>query len=142
MNRAPARASTQFRMLLVGFAGQIAGRLVDLRWHATHEEFEGGAEQLQAHWLIWIATLFVIVVAAGATRHEVARATKSAYLVVLGANLAYAVVAVIHFFQHLNHLEVDWTHLLLAVTNVAGAVGVIWAIVAYIGAKRDVAATA
>ena len=137
------RASTRFRMLLVGLAGQIAGRLVDLRWHATHEEVAGGVEHQQAHWLIWIATLFVIIVAARAIRgNEVARTTKSAYRVVLGVNLAYAVVAVIHFFQHLNHLEVDWAHLLLSVTSVAGAAGVVWVIVAYVSAKRDTGAAA
>jgi hypothetical protein len=119
-----------FRLLLIAFAAQVAGRLVDLQWHATHEEFEGGFEQLQAHWLIWLATLFMTAVAMLAVRYRDQPSLWRGYLVVLLANLAYAVVAVIHFFQHLNQLEVDWTHVLLALTNVAAFVGVLWVMAA------------
>lgn len=127
-----------FRLLLMAFVGQIAGRLVDLQWHVTHEEFEGAAEQLQAHWLIWLSTLFVLGVAAIALR-EVRAPTRRGYLVVLVVNLAYAIVAVVHFFQHLDHREVDWAHLLLAVTSIAAAVGVIWVIAARVSSRRKAA---
>jgi hypothetical protein len=46
------------------------------------------------------------------------------------------VVAVIHFFQHLDHREVDWAHLLLAITSIAAAIGVIWVIVARLSTRR------
>jgi hypothetical protein len=133
----PAEASPKlFPALLIGFGGQVAGRLVDLQWHLTHEEFEGASEQLQAHWLIWLATLFVLAVAAVGLRDVREPGQRAGYLIVLIGNLAYAVVAVIHFFQHLDHLEVDWAHLLLAITSVVAAVGVLWIVVARFGSRR------
>ncbi len=125
-----------FWALIAGFGGQIAGRLVDLQWHLTHEEFEGANEQLQAHWLIWLTTAFVLGVAALALRTVAAGGERRGYLMVLVANLGYAVIAVIHFFQHLDHREVDSTHLLLAVTSLAAAIGVIWVITARITSRR------
>ena len=119
-----------FRLLLIGFFAQIAGQLVDLQWHATHDEFEGGMEQLQAHWLIWLATLFVTVVAVLGWRQVSDEYQRRGYATFLIANLIYAVVAVIHFFQHLDRLEVDWTHISLAITKVVSVVGVLWVIAA------------
>jgi hypothetical protein len=134
-----AKEAKLFRFLLIGFVGQIAGRLVDLQWHLTHEEFEGAAEQFRAHWLIWLATIFVLGVAAIAIRSVRQPAQRLGYLIVLMANLAYALVAVIHFFQHLDHLEVDWAHLLLAITSLAAAGGVLWVIGSRLGGKEAVA---
>lgn len=57
-------------------------------------------------------------------------------MIVLVANLSYAVVSVIHFFQHLDHREVDWAHLLLAITSLVAAVGVLWVIVARMKSRR------
>ncbi len=124
-----------FRALLIGFGGQLAGRLVDLQWHLTHEDFEGGADQLQAHWLIWLATAFVLWVAAAGIR-DVGEPARRGYLIVLVANLAYAAVAIVHFFQHVNGLEVDWAHFLLLVSNIAAVVGVVWVVVARLGPRR------
>ncbi len=131
----PERVVRVFRSLLAAFALQIAGRLLDLRWHATHEEFEGGVEQLQAHWLIWLATLFMTAAAIVGIRITTVPSQRRGYALVLIANLAYAVVAVIHFFQHLNELEVDWAHVLLVVTNVAAVLGIIWVIAARVRAR-------
>ncbi len=132
-----------FWLLVGGFGAQVAGRLVDLQWHLTHEEFEGAAEQFQAHWLIWLSTLFVLGVAALAVRDVTARGQRRGYLIVLVANLAYAIVAIAHFFQHLDHREVDWAHLLLAVTSIAAAIGVIWVIAArFMGRRRQKGAVA
>jgi hypothetical protein len=125
-----------FVALLIGFAGQVGGRVVDLQWHLTHEEFEGAAQQLQAHWLIWLSTVFVLVIAAPASHAFKERGQRRGYLVVLGANAAYGVVAVIHFFQHLDHREVDWAHLLLAITSVAAALGVVWVMAARFAFRR------
>jgi hypothetical protein len=125
-----------FRFLLFGFAGQIAGRLVDLQWHLTHEEFEGAAEQFRAHWLIWLTTILILGVAIVAVRNVRESGQHRGYLIVLIANVAYAVVAAIHFFQHLDHLEVDWAHLLLAITSIAAAIGVLWVIAARIASRR------
>ncbi len=129
------RRQNIFRALLIGFGGQVAGRLVDLQWHLTHDDFEGGADQVQAHWLIWLATVFVLWVAAVGIR-DVGEPARRGYLIVLVANLAYAAVAVVHFFQHLNGLEVDWAHFLLLVSNIAAAAGVVWVVVAQLGTLR------
>lgn len=124
-----------FRALLIGFGGQLAGRLVDLQWHLAHDDFESGADQVQAHWLIWLATAFVLWIAAAGAR-DVGEPARRGYLVVLIANVAYAAVAVVHFFQHVNGLEVDWAHFLLLVSNIAAAVGVVWVVVARLGWRR------
>lgn len=126
-----------FTALLIGFGAQIAGRLVDLRWHLTHDEFEGGIEQLQAHWLIWLATLFVLGVAVRGLRYAESQGERRGYQIVLVANLTYAVVAIIHFFQHLDRLEVDWAHLLLTISGIAGAIGVLWVIAVRFKSRRQ-----
>ena len=136
VSRVTEKDEKLFRLLLIGFVGQVAGRLVDLQWHLTHDEFEGAAEQLRAHWLIWISTVFVLSVALAAVRGVGESRQHRGYLVVLVANLAYAVVAVVHFFQHLDRLEVDWANLLLAITSVAAAVGVLWVIAARVASRR------
>lgn len=131
-----------FLTLIAGFGGQIAGRLVDLQWHVTHEEFEGAAEQVQAHWLIWLATAAVVAVGVLGVRDVQERGQRRGYLIVLIGNLAYAVVSVVHFLQHLNQLEVDWAHLLLAITSVVATVGVLWVVVARFGSRRHKEAAA
>jgi hypothetical protein len=45
-------------------------------------------------------------------------------------------VAIVHFFQHVNGLEVDWAHFLLLVSNIAAAAGVIWVVVTRLGTRR------
>lgn len=129
--------SRLFRALLIGFGGQVAGRLVDLQWHLTHEEFEGAVEQVQAHWLIWLATVFVIGVSAVALRTIQEPRQRWGYVLVLSANLAYGAVAIAHFFQHLNRTEVDWAHLLLVITGIAAAVGVLWVLLARLRSRRS-----
>jgi hypothetical protein len=62
-----------FTVLWVAFVVQIAGRLVDLQWHRTHSEFETGADQFRAHWLVWLGTILVLVVAVMALRSSRAR---------------------------------------------------------------------
>lgn len=113
--------------LWAAFAVQVAGRLLDFWWHSTHEEFETGRDQITAHWLVWVGTLFVVVVAIRALRDDSTSAERPGYRVVLWSNVLYVVVAVIHFVQHLNHQEVDWAHIMLAVTNIGSVVGVVMA---------------
>ena len=136
MQEVDNRSHRLFRWLLIGFGVQVAGRLVDLQWHLTHDEFEGGWQQLQAHWLIWLATLFVLWVAAAALRAVHESRERLGYFTVLLANLAYGGVAIAHFFQHLNNLEVDWAHLLLAVFSIAATLGMVWVIVARVRPRR------
>ena len=119
-------ADSQLRMLWAAFAVQVAGRLLDFWWHATHDEFETGADQLRAHWLVWIGTVLVLVVALRALRQGVGGQVRVGYLVVVWANGLYIPVAIAHFIQHMNHQEVDWAHLSLAVTNIVAAIGVLY----------------
>ena len=114
------------RQLWLAFAIQIAGRLLDFWWHATHDEFETGGDQLQAHWLVWIGTVLVLAVGLRALRQGVEGQVRNGYLVVVWANALYIPVAVAHFIQHMNLQEVDWAHVGLAVTNIASAIGVLY----------------
>lgn len=124
MDVAGARRSLRF--LWGAFVVQIAGRLLDLRWHATHDEFETGRDQLQAHWLVWIGTILVLIVGVRALRGGVTGAERSGYLAVVVANALYVPIAVAHFIQHMNHEEVDWAHAGLGITNVAAAFAVLY----------------
>lgn len=119
------RSGALFKALYAAFAVQIAGRVVDLQWHRTNPGFETGADQLRAHWLVWLGTVLVLGVAIRALRAGLSRGERRGYRIALVANLLYAVVAVIHFIQHLNHQEVDWAHFALVATNVASVVGVL-----------------
>lgn len=113
-----------YRALWAAFAVQVAGRLLDFWWHSTHDGFETGRDQLTAHWLVWLGTIFVPAVAIRALRADLPDPERRGYLVVLWSNALYVVVAVIHFLQHLDHQEVDWAHMSLAVTNIGSVVGV------------------
>jgi hypothetical protein len=114
-----------FRPLWGAFAVQIAGRLLDFWWHATHDEFETGRDQITAHWLVWLGTLLVLAVAVWALRAVLSEPERRGYFVVLWSNALYGVVAVFHFIQHLNHQEVDWAHVSLALTNIGSVIGVL-----------------
>ena len=114
-----------FAALWGAFAVQIGGRLLDLQWHRTHPEFETAQDQVTAHWLVWLGTLLVIATAAIALRAAGSVGVERVgYRITLWSNLLYLMLAVLHFVQHLNHQEVDWTHIALAVANVAAAAGV------------------
>jgi hypothetical protein len=122
---APPSDKKSFSALWAAFVVQVAGRLVDFWWHATHDEFETGGDQLTAHWLVWLGTLFILAVAVGALRSGLSDPERRGYLVVLSSNALYVVVAVIHFMQHLDRQEVDWAHISLAVTNIGSVAGVL-----------------
>ena len=131
MSRADGK---QFPRLLWGaFAIQVAGRLLDFWWHATHQEFETGGDQLQAHWLVWIGTILVLVVGVRALRDGVTGAERVGYLTVVVANGLYVPIAVAHFIQHMDHQEVDWAHAGLGITNVMVVLGVLY--VGYVSMK-------
>ncbi len=115
-----------FPALWGAFSVQIGGRVLDLQWHRTHPEFETAQDQITAHWLVWLGTLLVIAAAAIALRAAGPVGTERiGYRVALWSNLLYLMLAVVHFVQHLNHQEVDWTHIALAVANVVAAAGVL-----------------
>jgi hypothetical protein len=126
------------RWLWIAFAVQIAGRTLDFWWHATHDEFETGADQLQAHWLVWTGTILVLIVGIRALMLRVTGAVRVGYLVVVLANALYIPIAIAHFIQHMDRLEVDWAHAGLALTNIASVLAVFY--VAYATRRQAVQA--
>lgn len=103
---------------------QVVGQLVDFRWHATHDEFEGGMEQLQAHWLLWAGAILTLVVAYLATR-ALSSPWYAGYRLLLVATIFYLLASMWHFFEHLNLQDPDLPHVLIAVGKlgmIAGAI--------------------
>ena len=131
MVRSNSRPSLQ--LLWGAFSVQVAGRLLDFWWHATHDEFETGGDQLQAHWLVWIGTVLVLGVGVSALRAGVTGPERAGYVTVVVANALYVPIAVAHFIQHMNREEVDWAHAGLGITNVVAALGVLY--VAYVSLR-------
>jgi hypothetical protein len=109
------------RLLAFGVAAFIAGRLLDARWHAGHDEFETGADQIQAHWLVWLGTLLTLAAAI----QGVGERPSPGYSIALAGALGYGVVAAWHFYEHTERREVDVTHLLLVVTNLVILTGAV-----------------
>jgi uncharacterized membrane protein YeaQ/YmgE (transglycosylase-associated protein family) len=113
------------RLLLLATAVAIAGRLLDARWHATHDEFEGASEQLEAHWLAWLGVAAMIGAAAYAVRHEGRRA---GYVLVLLGGAVYATVGTWHFIAHANGEDPEVAHVFLVLANLLLLTGVVVAL--------------
>jgi hypothetical protein len=107
--------------VLLGAVVLTAGRLLDLRWHATHEEFETGMDQLQAHWLAWLGAVVLLAVGAVAVRSAVYR--SPGFVVLFASASLYAVVAVWHFWLHQQLRDPDLPHVLLALSQLGLYVG-------------------
>ena len=111
---------------VLGLVTSLAGRALDLRWHATHEEFETGADQLRAHWLAWVGAAVILVTAGLAWR--VKQGHPLIAVAFLGA-VGYGAVAGWHFWEHSRLRDPDLPHVLLAVSQFAmlgGAAGAAW----------------
>jgi hypothetical protein len=80
-----------------------------------HQEFETGADQLQAHWLAWLGALVLLLVAAGAWRSRAHLRNPAVVLTLVGA-VGYGLVAGWHFWEHTRHQEAALTHLALVLT--------------------------
>ncbi len=108
----------------VAIGVQLVGQLIDVRWHATHDEFEGGVEQLQAHWLLWLGAILTLVVAYLGTR-ALSSPWYWGYSLLLIATVFYVLASVWHFFEHLNLRDPALPHVLIAIGKsgmVAGAI--------------------
>jgi hypothetical protein len=123
------------RLLWWGVGVFVVGRIIDLVWHATHPEFETAADQLQAHSVVWLGALLMIVAAgrAVASGHG-----SGGYLLVLCAGLAYGAVAVWRFYEHSQRRDPDLPHLLLLVTNIGMFLGAGWVWFAVRRTRRQV----
>ena len=125
--------SPLLRWLWVAIAVQLAGRLVDLRWHLANDEFEGTAQQFEAHWLLWIGVLATLVVAVLIWRSPLRDVSRGGALGIVSGTVAYVGVSVWHFVEHANGADPEVAHLLLGITQ---TVVLIAAIVLTVSARR------
>jgi hypothetical protein len=112
------------RLRLIVVAGAVvltAGRLLDLWWHATHEEFETGMQQVQAHWLAWLGAIMLLGASAVGLRRPVYR--SPGFTVVFASACLYVVVAGWHFWLHQQFRDPDLPHVLLALSQLGLYVG-------------------
>lgn len=111
---------------------QIGGRVVDGRWHTTHDAFEGASEQLRAHWLLWIGVI-VALLAAGLEFAKLSAKERGRGLpTVLIGTIVYVPAATWHFIEHTRGVEpalAHPAHLLPAIGQTLIVIGAIWALV-------------
>ncbi len=120
--------STERRVLTavwVGLGLWFAGRLVDARWHATHDEFEGTSQQIEAHWLAWLGVAVTLVVAVAGARRFAALRRSGGVRTLVAAGALYAVVGIWHFIEHANGSDPEVAHVLLALANAGMVIGAI-----------------
>lgn len=125
-------ASRSTGRLLVGAGAGIvmlmAGQLVDLRWHAVHgRRFERAADQLGAHWLIWLGVLVLLIVGVVGARRVPSRWFVGFRLLLVAA-VCHVLIDGWHFWEHYNIRDPVVAHVLLAILKVAMVAGVITAI--------------
>jgi hypothetical protein len=121
-----------------GIALQLAGQVVDLRWHATHPGFERASDQLQAHWLIWLGVAITLVAAAVGAR-QVPTSWSGGYRLLLLAGVAYALSSAWHFWEHAQLRDPAAPHVLVAVGKAAILAGAISATI--VARRRRVRST-
>jgi apolipoprotein N-acyltransferase len=110
--------SAALRALWVAIGVQLAGRLLDLRWHLANDEFEGATQQLEAHWLLWLGVVGMVAVALAALRSPAGDAERGGWYALLASAAVYIGVAVWHFIEHANGADPELAHVLLAITAV------------------------
>lgn len=117
----------------VGVGIQIAGRILDGRWHATHDEFEATSQQIEAHWLLWLGVAITLAAAGLALLRLRDPERNSGFALLFASSVFYSGIAVWHFVEHANRNDPAVAHVLLAV----GQIGIIaGAIVATLQARR------
>jgi hypothetical protein len=130
-----ARARTYLRALWIGALLFVAGIVLDQRWHATHDEFEGTSQQFEAHWLLWLGFLVVLVATVLAFVRLAAGERHPGFAVVLAASAIYLPVTVWHFVAHANEVDPAVAHVLLGLGDAAIFAGAAWTLVASIRAR-------
>jgi hypothetical protein len=125
-------AMPYLRALWVGGLLFVAGIVLDQRWHATHDEFEGTSQQFEAHWLLWIGFLGVTGAALAASARLTRAERHPGFTVVLVASAVYLPVTVWHFVAHASEVDPAVAHVLLAVGDAGIIAGVAWTLVAFL----------
>jgi hypothetical protein len=113
------RATPYLRALWIGALLFVAGIVLDQRWHATHDEFEGTSQQFEAHWLLWLGFLVVLVATVLAFVRLAPRERQWGFAIVLSASAIYLPVTVWHFVAHANEVDPDAAHVFLALGDAA-----------------------
>jgi hypothetical protein len=116
--------------LWLGVVVMLAGEVVDLRWHLTHDEFETAGDQLRAHWLTWLGA---VVALAAAVVAAWGGAETYGYRLVAGFGFAYAGLGTWHFVEHVNHSDPAVAHVLIAIAKAGVAGG---GVIAAVEARR------
>jgi hypothetical protein len=124
-----ARATPYLRVVWIGALLFIAGIALDQRWHATHDEFEGTSQQFEAHWLLWVGFLVVLVATWVVFRRIGAEERHPGLTLVLVASAVYLPVTIWHFVAHANEVDPDVAHVLLGLGDVAIIAGAAWTLV-------------
>jgi hypothetical protein len=130
-----ATTTRYLRALWIGALLFVAGIVLDQRWHATHDEFEGTSQQFEAHWLLWVGFLLVLVATVLAFLRLTPGERPRGIAVVLIASAIYLPVTVWHFVAHANEIDPDVAHVLLAIGDVAIIAGAGWTFVASLRAR-------
>jgi hypothetical protein len=120
--------ATYLRALWVGGILFAAGIVRDQLWHATHDEFEGTSQQVEAHWLLWLGFLVVLAVAVLAVVRLSSGERHPGFAVVLAASIVYLPVTVWHFGAHANDVDPELAHVLLAIGDATILGGVAWTV--------------
>ncbi len=107
----------ELKLLWAALGMQLVGRLLDLRWHVTHDEFEGTRQQFEAHWLLWLGVLATLWAAAGGRRSD--ELGQRAIAVVLGAAVLYVAAGIWHFGEHAAGNDPQVAHVVLGVCQLA-----------------------
>lgn len=134
---APIEERKLLRYLWVAVVIQILGRVLDSRWHASHDEFEGTSQQLTAHWLLWIGVLATLAVAAMGVRSLSDHANAIAgFRITLAGAILYVPTSVWHFIEHANGNDPAFAHVLLVIGQVGMLAGALAATVLWLRASR------
>ena len=124
------RMTRLVQAMWVGLGIQLAGDIVDARWHAANDGFEGAADQLQAHWLVWLGVTVAMAAAALAAR-EMRPAHNGGLDFTLANCTGYAFFAAWHFAAHWGGSDSELAHVALLLTRLAMFGGIVWATLAW-----------
>jgi low temperature requirement protein LtrA len=122
-------ARRYLQRIWIGIAIQIVGRIRDGIWHAQNSEFGATAQQIEAHWILWIG-IVVTLVAAGLAFLRLSPAERNVgYVTILAGGALYVPVAIWHFIEHANYNDPELAHYLLGVGQLAMIAGAAMALV-------------
>jgi hypothetical protein len=127
-----APTTPYLRGLWVGAFLFVAGIARDLQWHATHDEFEGTSQQFEAHWLLWIGFLIVLVTTVLAFVRLWAGQRPAGFKLVLAGSAVYLPVTVWHFVAHANGSDPSVAHVVLGIGDATIIAGAAWTLITWL----------